>query len=153
MIMALFAALLLAYVEARKDANDIAQHIPIDHVIGWTTRAAFMGFVVAALVAFGVFTTLGEVVAVLIASAFLFSASFRYILNSMRGLHATYLSPSNLYDWAYLRPFMHPIDRTEAVEGWHVYMASYSALQAGRAAYITEGVITAACIVVYLCAP
>lgn len=128
---------------AATDARDIRNGKNINHGVRWAIRAAIE--VGTSLVfAFIRNEPIGiRLVLVTIAAAFLFSALFRFLLNTMRGRHWNYISPSSLYDWMFLRPFMHPIDRTECVEAWHVYMASMSALRAGRAAYIFEAVVFA----------
>ena len=132
-----------ALLWAATDARDIRNGKNINHPVRWALRAAIE--VGASLVfAFIRNEPIGiRLVLVTIAAAFLFSALFRFLLNTMRGRHWNYISPSSLYDWMFLRPFMHPIDRTECVEAWHVYMASMSALRAGRAAYIFEAVVFA----------
>ena len=130
---------------AATDARDIRNGKDIKHGVRWALRAAIEVGATLAVMPFGwgaVMTTL--------AAAFLFSALFRFLLNTMRGRHWNYISPSSLYDWMFLRPFMHPIDRTECVEAWHVYMASMSALRAGRAAYIFEAAVFA--VLAYLSA-
>jgi len=148
MIAALILAILLAYVEARNDAQDIIDHKPIDHLVGWVTRAAFMVFAVGGLYGMGAITSGWQVVAALIGSACAFSACFRWRLNKWRGVRAVYISPSSWYDWQFLRLFL-PFDRTEAVEAWHIYMDSRDARKAGMVAYMTEGTMVLACFAFY----
>ena len=128
---------------AATDARDIRNGKNINHPVRWALRAAIE--VGASLVfAFIRNEPIGiRLVLVTIAAAFLFSALFRFLLNTMRGRHWNYISASSWYDWQFLRWFMRPIDRTECVEGWHVYMAIRSALRAGKVAYIFEAVVFA----------
>lgn len=139
MIAPYIFTVLFALYCAQDDARQIRMGVTIKHASQWIVRA---GVVLLFMVCFVVLTkpTIGQAVLITLACAPLFSMVFRFLLNTMRGRHWNYISPSSLYDWQYLRPFMHPIDRTECVEAWHVYMASMSALRAGRVAYVVEGV-------------
>lgn len=128
-----------ALLWAAKDAGDIKAGKDIKHGKRWIMRAAIE---IVASVAFA--CGIGDrpidfhLVLLTIACGFLFSAVFRFSLNTMRGMHWNYLSPSSWYDWQFIRWTMRPIDREELVEGWHVYMAAMGSLRAGTIAYTFE---------------
>lgn len=138
MILSIMIGLMLlaawAYAGADADATAANQHI--DHSGGWMERAGF------ALICAVCLSLIGDswwmFIGLLIVAYGVFTPAFRFLINRARGLHWNYIAPGNEYDWMFLRPFMHPIDRTECVEAWHVYMASRSALQAGHVAYLVE---------------
>jgi hypothetical protein len=136
----------LAQAESYSDWRKIKNGVPIDHISGWLWRAGSAIVVAAALsIHAGSWLTL---LGVALVSYGAFSPAFRFMLNKRRGLHWNYIAPGNLYDWAFLRPWMAPIDRTECVEAWHIYMASWSALQAGKTTYSVE--ITALVLGIYI---
>jgi hypothetical protein len=88
-------AILHALMEASQDARTIAAHRPINHRVLWTFRA--IGMTASAYLLGNVLWAIG--------GAFVFSAVFRWQLNSLRGLPATYISPSNVYDSVFLWAF------------------------------------------------
>lgn len=125
-ILIYFLAVCLAASEAQRDADTIADNEPIDHSRRWVYRAStIFGLSIAATV-----VTLNHVgmAYAAIGAAFLFSAVFRYRLNTLRGLPFDYVSTSNVYD--------------------SVFIGFFGA-NAGRAAYVTEAIITAAALVAY----
>ena len=86
---------------AARDARDIRNGKDINHGVRWTIRAAIEVGATLAVMPFGwgaVMTTL--------AAAFLFSALFRFLLNTMRGRHWAYVSPSSWYDWQFIRRYL-----------------------------------------------
>lgn len=120
--------LVLAYSEAVGDAASIEGNIPIDHVRGFVLRsvlALFSALWAAYVQPMGVW----QFVFMMIGGAFLFSAAFRFLLNRMRGIAWDYVSLSNVYDTVFIEAF---------------------GVNAGRAAYVTEGIILAACVAAYL---
>ncbi len=75
------------------DDLQIAMNKPVKHVQQWLLRAS-------------VVTLLCVVVGMpwlAIGLAGLFSAVFRYALNRLRGLSPWYVSPSNWYDWQFIK--------------------------------------------------
>ena len=137
------------YFEAQEDADTIAAHKPINYFQSNAERLGLLAVSLCAIIIVCLLTVpVGwwDVVKLVAAWPAAFTIVFRYRLNTLRGLDWRYISPSNRYDWAYLKWFMRPIDRTECVEGWHVYMASRDALRAGVAAYVTEVAILAAAL-------
>ena len=108
---------------AATDARDIRNGKDINHGVRWALRAAIE--VGAALLALplGWGTALTT-----IAAAFLFSALFRFLLNTMRGRHWAYISDNNEYDWLFIATF------SDYGIGHH---------RAGTLAYIFEAVVFA----------
>jgi hypothetical protein len=88
---------------AATDARDIRNGKNINHPVRWVLRAAIE--VGASLVfAFTRNELIGiRLALVTIAAAFLFSALFRFLLNTMRGRHWAYVSPSSWYDRQFIR--------------------------------------------------
>ncbi len=88
---------------AATDARDIRNGKNINHPVRWALRAAIE--VGASLVfAFIREEPIGiRLVLTTIAAAFLFSALFRFLLNTMRGRHWAYVSPSSWYDWFFMQ--------------------------------------------------
>lgn len=74
------------------------------------------------------------------ACAAIFATVHRSALNTMRGLHPLYISPSNAYDSLFLRVSF-GLPRWELVEAWHVYMMSRRTLRAGLMAYAFEAAV------------
>lgn len=104
----MLAMLLVAYMEARQDARDIAKRYAIDHPSQWQERAlaSLMSAVLCAMLnAWGFgghywWPLLG----MLVIGYGLFTPTFRYLLNRMRrpALPWDYVSLSNLYDAAFI---------------------------------------------------
>ena len=118
---------------AATDARDIRNGKDIKHGFRWALRAAVEVGATLAVMPFGwgaVMTTL--------AAAFLFSALFRFLLNTMRGRHWNYISPSNAYDRLWIRSYS-IIDGTQYELGsW-----GYKTTPSGTLAYIFEAVVFA----------
>ncbi len=87
------------------------------------------------------------------------TSGFRWFLNSKRGLHWCYVSPSNLYDWLFLR-LMSFQNRQHCIDDWHeFYFDSPANLEsawrilvhrAGLLEYITEQSILVVAMAFYL---
>ena len=117
----LFIVWCVARNEARVDEFHIRHGRSIDHQQQWVERAAIVAFLAClTMIWLKVWALL-----LLPAGAFAFSATFRYRLNELRGLHPYYMSFTNLYDSVYLR---------------------ISAHHGGLIAYITEITIAAAAV-------
>jgi hypothetical protein len=140
-----------AVFEACEDFGLIADHNEVEHVYGWIWRA----FITCCIWVFAAICIGYSAIPCAIGSAFLFSAVFRYCLNSMRGLHWAYLSPSAHYDWLFMRLTGKFGNRASLIKEWpsdyhgsnevtdYVHDITH---RAGTIAYIIEVAILAVCI-------
>ena len=145
MILPILTTLITAELSARDDFRQIGNDEKIRHVIQWCIRAAIVG--AACIADWYWFNSPWYTV---IGMAGLFSAFFRWRLNSLRGLDWRYVSPSSWYDWQFIRLTHAGYDgqRDDAIE-WHGIR--YNNLQlypndihrAGLIAYIVEVVVFA----------
>jgi hypothetical protein len=163
-----YAAIVITFAElcSKWDAEEIAYRtrtngLSLDHAPMWRFRAGF----VAAL-ALGVWLLANHeapqhwslLLPLLGFGAFAFSAWFRYRLNKRRGRDWRYVSPSNWYDWQFIRHTLgwvnkrdyqarvrefHGINYFEPVGTPEYFMRIH---RAGTIAYYCELTITAACI-------
>lgn len=116
---------------AATDARDIRNGKNINHPVRWALRAAIEVGATLAVMPFGwgsVLTTL--------AAAFLFSALFRFLLNTMRGADWRYVSWSSLYDTLFLKLVGAPL----YIGAGEYFLRKY---RAGTLAYIFEAVVFA----------
>ncbi|MFO0447201.1 MAG: hypothetical protein ACK52I_00695 [Pseudomonadota bacterium] len=120
-------AVCIAFAEAWRDADAIAVNAPIDHAARWMDRAVITAVLMLVLVGLGALSFWNSVYTA-IGSAFLFSAAFRYRLNTLRDLPFDYVSTSNVYDSVFIGLF---------------------GFNAGRTAYLTEAIITVTALVAY----
>ena len=134
---------------AATDARDIRNGKDINHGVRWALRAAVEVGATLAVMPFGwgaVMTTL--------AAAFLFSALFRFLLNTMRGRDWRYVSPSSWYDWQFIHitlRWINQVDYRKRVTEGHASAYNSAGLteydkrihQAGTLAYIFEAVVFA----------
>ena len=88
---------------AATDARDIRNGKNINHPVRWVLRAVVE--CLASVVCYYVLMMpkLADAVAMLVGCGFLFSALFRFLLNTTRGRHWAYVSPSSWYDWQFLK--------------------------------------------------
>lgn len=137
---------------AATDARDIRNGKDINHPVRWAIRAAIEVGVSLVTMPIG-----WEGVLVTIAAAFLFSALFRFLLNTMRGRHWAYVSPSSWYDWQFIR-LTYAGANMRRKEGISRHVIRYNWLdiypkdihRAGTLAYIFEAVVFA--VLAYLSA-
>ena len=94
-----------ALLWAARDARDIRNGKDINHGVRWALRAAIEVGVTLAAMPFGWGALLTT-----IAAGFMFSALFRFLLNTMRGRHWAYVSPSSWYDWQFLKRIWFTVD-------------------------------------------
>jgi len=140
-----------AVFEAWRHFLRIEEHKRINHIGAWTVRA----LVTCLILGLASFKLGYSAIPCAIGSAFLFSAVFRYCLNSMRGLHWAYLSPSAHYDWLFMRLTGKFGNRASLIKEWpsdyhgsnevtdYVHDITH---RAGTIAYIIEVAILAVCI-------
>ena len=140
MLIALLATTLLALYSSSDDFKEIVAGEKIRHGLQWLFRAA-----VVTLVCY-----LTKCLLFAIPLAFLFSALFRYKLNKKRGLDWRYVSPSNHYDWFFIRMTMGRYTRSEALEDWFILGLCQDANRAGLLAYIFEAIVFTAGSILYL---
>lgn len=138
MVVLLMAALLALY-NAGDDAAAIARGEAIDHAQEWMMRACAMLLVCLVI---------GEVWMAIPGGA-LFSSVFRARLNDLRGLPAWYISPSNWYDWQFLRWTWRPYDRANLQAAWRKEWNAPQTVDAGALAYIAE-VMVVVCAVIWM---
>lgn len=89
-----------------------------------------------------------------------FTISFRWILNRKRGMDWRYISPSNVYDWRWIRMSIKHLWKSERFvvdgdEDWMSYTDFYSkhrygVHRAGRMAYAFEATILLASLTIYI---
>ncbi len=151
MSLALFliGILALAFSEAQDDYEQIKGGDEINHGKQWVGRAGLVFSFAWVIVRFS-YLSWWHMIPMLVGAAALFASVHRLLLNKWRGMRWYYISPSSWYDWQFLRIPMHPIDRTELVEAWHVYMAAAGAAKAGRLAYFCEALVYVGCLIYLL---
>ena len=121
---------------AATDARDIRNGKNINHPVRWALRAAIE---VGASIVFAYIRDepIGiRLVLVTITAAFLFSALFRFLLNTMRGADWRYVSWSSLYDTLFLKLVGAPL----YIGAGEYFLRKY---RAGTLAYIFEAVVFA----------
>jgi hypothetical protein len=126
---------MFAVFEAWQDFERINSHEDIDHRAGWMLRA----FVTCYLWGAASIWIGWDAAIYAVASAFLFSAVFRYALNRMRVLDWRYVSPSNWYD-----SFFIWIVSDGKLHSWPEWNEIYK--RAGPIAYAFELTIATACV-------
>jgi hypothetical protein len=139
---------LFAVFEAWQDFERINNHEDIDHRAGWMVRA----FVTCYLWGAASIWIGWDAAIYAVASAFLFSAVFRYALNRMRVLDWRYVAPwSNIYDkaiWSVTffgyEPITWSLYRQGYLSGKPGYVSDIH--RAGTIAYITELTTATACV-------
>lgn len=137
----LFTAFVLWYAdfEGKDDAQEIAEHLTIDHTHQWIERA--VAFFCAWFITW-IICSLPSTWPLLIGHAFLFSAVFRYRLNKLRGLHWAYVSPSSWYDHAFMFLSGFRGGRKYWNNVWHMNVVvdniKPAIHRAGTTAYLTE---------------
>ena len=152
MLIPILTTLALAELSARDDARQIRRNLIIDHVMQWYIRA---------LVVLGVCLVFC-VPWLSIGLAGLFSAVFRWRLNRLRGLDVRYVSPSNWYDWQFIRhtlAWVNKRDYWNRVREFHginyfepAGTPEYPVRihRAGTIAYIFEGLVFAGVLTLHL---
>jgi len=145
---------LFAVFEAWQDFEIINNHEEVEHINAWMLRA----FVTCYLWGAASIWIGWDAAIYAVASAFLFSAVFRYALNRMRVLDWRYVSPSNWYDWQFIRHtlgWVNKMNYQARVREFHginyfepVGTPEYPVRihRAGLYAYITELTIATACV-------
>ena len=77
---------------------------------------------------------------------------FRFTLNNLRELDWRYVSPSNWYDWQFLRrTSFGQMQRGEWLDSWSVWSKTDSARRAGLQAYTFEAIVFASSAIALLC--
>lgn len=159
-LLVIGAAHLFAREEAKIDAWLISLHMRIDHPKAWCFRVTVMALIVSLLT---LVVELWQAVPLLAISGASFSASFRYRLNKMRGMHTCYISPwSNVYDGLFYRLYMWSYTLFRfGMWIWptndmlHVTMVGYTRgatvsvqgiHRSGRLAYVSEFAMAAGCL-------
>jgi hypothetical protein len=151
-----------AVFEAWQDFEIINNHEEVEHINAWMLRA----FVTCYLWGAASIWIGWDAAIYAVASAFLFSAVFRYALNRMRVLDWRYVSQSNFYDLVFMsiswltmaREWIPPLGSMQ-LYGRRNYYDNRSGLlppiglhwkqmihRAGTVAYITELTIATACV-------
>ena len=74
---------------------------------------------------------------------------FRARLNDLRDLPVWYISPSNWYDWQFLRLTWRPYDRANLHAAWAKEWNAPQTLDAGALAYTAE-VMVVVCTVIWM---
>lgn len=165
--------LLVAAHQARQDAQTIAVNVPIFHVAGWVTRAVLCGGTAFALaLAEGNFAVTFPLLCGVAYGSF--TPAFRWMLNRRRGLDWRYCSPSSWYDrvfirWAYRdwpsalgwamdnhhRIYCSSETAIEFRPGYAMLVSSYRECvhRAGSLAYMVEGAVLAASVLIYWLLP
>ena len=136
--------LVFAYGEARHDFYAIQWHGPIDHAGGLLWRLFIAGILWG--IAFAADLTAhdnywrGLWMAMMGWAAF--TMFFRACLNWMRGKALTYVSPSNWYDWQWIRlADSGAFSRKQWQEAWTVYQDHIDVRHAGLLAYAFEALV------------
>ena len=133
--MALMAVLVMAALLALYDASDDAE--AIQRAQEWMARAAAVLLVCL---------TIGELWMAVPGGA-LFSTVFRARLNNLRGLPEWYISPSNWYDWQFLRLTWRPYDRSNLQAAWAKEWNAPQTVDAGALAYVTEMMVVVCALI------
>ena len=140
MILPLIITIALAEYAARDDFHQIGNDDKIRHGIQWLFRASVVTLACwlsgTWWLAFGM--------------AGLFSAYFRWRLNTLRELDWRYVSPSSWYDWQFIRLTMGRYSREQALEDWFILGLCQDALRAGTLAYIFEALLFVGVMVAYI---
>lgn len=155
LIIALVATVTLAYFESWLDYTSIQDNVEINHRKGWVRRASIMVVILLLTRNHPM-----AAAALAVSCAFLFSLCFRRFLNLRRGLDVNYVSPSNWYDWQFLRWTLGWINTTnyrQRVREQHAH--NYQSLlypayrdgvhRAGRWSSGTEILLSALCLMAY----
>lgn len=147
----LFFVAIFAVSEAWRDAKAIARYEDIDHGKGLLFRLAICGiffgcasalhWIVAHDFRFLLFAPMGWAA---------FTMLFRFALNAGRGLDWRYVSPSNWYDWQFLRlTTFGQMQRGEWIDSWSVWSLTDSARRAGAYAYAFEATVLLASAITF----
>ena len=143
-LFAVFLLVLFLYarMEAKHDAWLIMNDKSIDHDPSFVNRLLLCALVwLAASVVFiglkGEFTL--KPLLWIPSGWALWTMGFRWKLNKARGLDWRYISPSNVYDWQFLRlTTFGQMQRGEWTDSWSVWSKTDSARRAGTIAYCFE---------------
>ncbi len=149
------AIVCVAYMEASDDYNSIVRNIPITHV----DPGRYIVCAVWALVLAAFAQTWWALLYFPITWA-VFTISFRFLLNRKRGKHWAYVSPSNGYDWWFLKRVWFTMDghvttqKHAIIYHWQVYPGGPFYLKAnhraGAFAYATEAIVLAISLTIYI---
>lgn len=160
LIIFLALTIAIAYLEAFEDAQKIAANKSINHRDELIERC--MAVACAGLLLFGVFGLWQWRALLWMPIAWsVFTPSFRYLLNRMRGKDWRYVSPSNVYDRLFMRLGNAADDHAELMRFyvlWEAYRrpgfrwAGKLVHRAGAIAYAFEFAVLLASLILYACA-
>lgn len=148
-ILLLAVLWLHAWEEAEDDAETIANHGTINHGRALAGRVAVgaLCWACAALAGLATGTSLSPILLLIPAGWAWWTMLFRWTLNRARGLDWWYISPSNWYDWQFLRQFTFgKMQQGEWIDSWPVWGRTESARRAGTLAYAFEAAVFIASI-------
>lgn len=155
-ILFILCVVSIAYLEADADARIIALNQDIDHRQGLIERCIVV--VVAGLLLCAAFGRWEWITLMWIPLGWsVFTPSFRWFLNRMRGMDWRYISTSNRYDRQFIKLTdapLYPMADTSTPTG-HAYAYNNSTTyrrmihRAGAIAYAFEGTILLASLIIY----
>lgn len=149
------------YFEAQEDADTIAAHKPINYFQNNAERLGLLSVSLCAILIVCLLTVpVGwwDVVRMVAAWPAAFTIVFRYRLNTLRGLHWNYISPSNWWDYAFIWACWYREGDTPSKETAEIYHRNLypevdflnlyreAVHRGGTLAYVTEAAILLAAL-------